>query len=56
MLKRFLPQRAVGVAQHTGGLAHHLFGDPGQFTGDPPHRGLGLIPVLLTAQPQLRGD
>jgi hypothetical protein len=42
-------QRAFSVADHCFGFTHGLFGDPGQFTGDAPHRGLGLIPVLLTA-------
>lgn len=44
-------QRASGVAQHRGRLPHGLFGDPGQFTDDPAHRGLGLIALLLTTQP-----
>ena len=49
-------QCASGVADHRGGFAHRLLGDPGQFSGDPAHRGLGLIALLLTAQFQLRGD
>ena len=43
--------RITAVASRIG-----RFGDPGQFTGDPAHRGLGLIALLLTAQLQLRGD
>ena len=31
-------------------------GDTGQFAGDPPHRGLGLLTRHRTAQPQLGGD
>jgi hypothetical protein len=42
-------QCASGVADHLGGLTHRCFGDPGQFTGDPAHRGLGLIALQLTA-------
>src|SRR5262249_5603891 len=45
---------AFSVADHRGGLADDLFGDAGQFTGDPPYRGLGLITLLCTTQPQLR--
>lgn len=28
----------------------------GQLAGDPPHHGLGLVALLLTAQPQLEDD
>ena len=30
--------------------------EAGQFAGDAAHRHLGLVPLLLTAQPQLCGD
>ena len=49
-------QRTFSVTDHRGGFAHRRFGDPGQFPGDAAHRGLGLITLLLTAQPQLRRD
>ena len=49
-------QRTSGVADHRGGFAHGRFGDPGQFAGDPAHRGLGLIALLFTAQFQLGGN
>jgi hypothetical protein len=42
-------QRASGVADHRGGFTPRRFGDPGQFTGDPAHRGLSRIALKLTA-------
>ena len=42
-------QRPAGIADHRGGLAHGSFGDAGQFTGDPPHRSLRLVALLLAA-------
>ena len=40
-------QRAAGVAHHRASLTHGRFGDVGEFPGDAPHRGLGLIALLL---------
>jgi len=36
--------------QHHGSLAQRGFGDVGEFRGDAPHRGLGLIALLLAPQ------
>lgn len=49
-------QRASGVMQHCGGLTQGRRGDAGQLTGDPAHRGLGLVTLLLAASSQLGGD
>ncbi len=43
-------QRAFGVADHRGGLAHRVLGEVGQFTGDALHRCLRLIALLRAAQ------
>jgi transposase, IS5 family len=44
----------LGVAHHRRSLAHGRFGDVGKFPRDAPHRGLGLIALLLATQSEGR--